>query len=178
MENIFIDGHFSFIGSNGWYKRGQTKAVFDQQPIEAVGTILMLKDIYEVTKNSRYLILLRKAFNWFFGENDLHIPVYNFITKGCHDGLTPDGVNANQGAESILSFLLSLLAVNGSYAAIEKVTKSVQSPEKAVRTIAVRQIKKVPTRRKVIKSFPDRITVRNKPLKKSANLTTGRFQSS
>jgi hypothetical protein len=50
-------------------------------------------------------------FNWFLGDNDLRIPVYDTTTGGCHDGLHPQGVNENQGAESMLSWLGSLLAL-------------------------------------------------------------------
>jgi len=56
------------------------------------------------------------------------VPLYDFRTKGCNDGLTRDGVNTNQGAESTLSFLLSLLAMIESYALVDqtKVGKAVQ----------------------------------------------------
>lgn len=116
LTNTFNGDHFSFIGCKGWYERGGTKAVFDQQPIEVASTVMMLRAAYDVTQNSRYSILQRKAFDWFLGENDLHIPLYDFKTKGCSDGLTPGGINSNQGAESILSFLLSLLAIIESIA--------------------------------------------------------------
>jgi len=131
LENTFNGDHFSFVGCNGWYERGGTKATFDQQPIEAASTVMMLRAAYDATQNHRYLMLQRKAFDWFLGENDLHIPVYNFTTKGCHDGLTPTGVNANQGAESTISFLLSLLTIVESYAILDKidVSKSVCSPK-------------------------------------------------
>ncbi len=125
LANTFGGNHFSFVGCNGWYGRSSTKTQFDQQPIEAAGTVMMLRAAYDVTKNSKFLTLQRKAFDWFLGENDLHIPVYNFRTKGCHDGLMQSGVNANQGAESTLSFMLSLLAIVESYATIEKTTESV-----------------------------------------------------
>ncbi len=105
------NGHFSFIGSEGWYKRGGKRATFDQQPIEAASTSLMLRAAYDATGNNKYLTLQRKAFAWFLGENDLHIPLYDSETKGCGDGLMSDGVNPNQGAESTLSFLLSLLTI-------------------------------------------------------------------
>jgi glycosyltransferase involved in cell wall biosynthesis len=116
LTNTFNGDYFSFIGCQGWYERGRTKANFDQQPIEGASTVMMLKAAYEATQNSRYSILQRKAFDWFLGENDLHIPLYDFRTKGCSDGLMSDGINANQGAESILSFLLSLLAMVESIA--------------------------------------------------------------
>jgi hypothetical protein len=68
--------------------------------------------------------LQRKAFDWFLGANDLHLPLYDFRTKGCTDGLMRGGVNVNQGAESTLSFLLSLLAIVETYSIIDKVQSS------------------------------------------------------
>ena len=128
LTNIFNGSHFSFVGCNGWYERGEKKATFDQQPIEAAGTVLMLRDAYEATQNERFLTLQRKAFDWFLGQNDLHVPLYDFRTKGCNDGLTPDGVNTNQGAESTLSLLLSLLAMVESYAVVDKTKTSKAAP--------------------------------------------------
>jgi len=81
----------------------------------------MLRAAYDATQNDRFLTLQRRAFDWFLGENDLRIPVYDFRTKGCCDALMPGGVNLNQGAESIVSFLLSLLATVESYAIVDKV---------------------------------------------------------
>jgi glycosyltransferase involved in cell wall biosynthesis len=120
LENIYTGTHFSFIGCNGWYERGQKKATFDQQPIEAGGTVMMLGAAYEATQNKRFLTLQRKAFDWFLGQNDIHVPLYDFRTKGCNDGLGPDGVNTDQGAESTLSLLLSLLTMVESYAGVRK----------------------------------------------------------
>jgi len=75
LDNTFGGNHFSFVGCNGWYERSGTKAQFDQQPIEAAATVMMLSAAYNVTQNPRFLTLQRKAFDWFLGENDLHIPV-------------------------------------------------------------------------------------------------------
>ena len=82
LESTFANGHFSFIGCNGWFPRGGPKAQFDQQPIEAAGTILMLDAGYKATKDKKYLMLRQKAFNWFLGENDLGIPLYDSKSKG------------------------------------------------------------------------------------------------
>ena len=49
------------------------------------------------------------AFNWFLGNNDLQIALYDPSTGGCRDGLHPERVNENQGAESTLAFLMALL---------------------------------------------------------------------
>ena len=51
----------------------------------------------------------RRSFQWFLGRNDLHLPVYDPTTGGCRDGLHSDRPNENQGAESTLAFLQSLL---------------------------------------------------------------------
>jgi len=111
LKCTFTNDHFSFVGCQGWFPRGGKKAQFDQQPIEAAGTILMLDAGYKATKDKKYLMLRQKAFNWFLGENDLGIPLYDSKSKGCGDGLGKGGVSANQGAESTLSFLLGLLTM-------------------------------------------------------------------
>lgn len=35
--------------------------------------------------------------------------VYNETTGGCHDGLSKDNLNLNQGAESTISYLIARL---------------------------------------------------------------------
>jgi len=152
LTNIFNGSHFSFIGCNGWYERGEKKATFDQQPIEAAGTVMMLRDAYEATQNERLLVLQRKAFDWFLGQNDLHVTLYDFRTKGCNDGLTSDGVNTNQGAESTLSLLLSLLAMVENYAIVEK-SKARQEKSLGQIDLLGQIIKKKPT----LKSLPPKV---------------------
>jgi hypothetical protein len=49
------------------------------------------------------------AYEWFLGRNALGMPVYDKLTGGCRDGVHIDRLNENQGAESTLSFLQSLL---------------------------------------------------------------------
>ncbi|HEX7671133.1 MAG TPA: hypothetical protein VF395_16175, partial [Polyangiaceae bacterium] len=56
----------------------------------------------------------RQAFNWFMGQNQLQQALYDATTGGCRDGLHPERVNENQGAESTLSFLLALLEMRSS----------------------------------------------------------------
>jgi len=50
-----------------------------------------------------------RAFEWFLGRNNGRLPIYDTTTGGCCDSLHSDRVNENQGAESTLAFLLSLL---------------------------------------------------------------------
>ena len=62
-----------------------------------------------MTREPKWREEARRAFEWFLGRNDLGLSVCDFNTGGCRDGLHPDRVSANQGAESTLAWLLSLL---------------------------------------------------------------------
>jgi glycosyltransferase involved in cell wall biosynthesis len=101
-------GHFQPVGSDDAYHRGGTKPAFDQQPVEAYSTISACLEAYRVTKDKAWHDEASKVFQWFLGGNDLGISLYDPVTGGCCDGLHIDRVNRNQGAESTLSFLLSL----------------------------------------------------------------------
>jgi hypothetical protein len=105
------------IGSNACFAEGAEKARFDQQPIEACGTISACLEAYRLTGDERWNEEARCVFSWFLGKNDLQAPLYDATTGGCRDGLHPDRVNENQGAESTLSFLMALLEMQGASAA-------------------------------------------------------------
>jgi uncharacterized protein YyaL (SSP411 family) len=96
------------IGSNGFYKRNGIRAQFDQQPIEAQATVSACLEAYRATSDPWWYEQAQRAFDWFLGWNDLGLELYSRKTGGCRDGLHPDRVNGNQGAESMLAFLLSL----------------------------------------------------------------------
>jgi hypothetical protein len=99
-------GHLSPIG-NGWWPRGGTKSTFDQQPIEATALLLAAEAAYQVTGDGKYRVHMERAYGWFLGENDLRLPVAIPARGGSFDGLTPEGVNLNQGAESTLMWLIA-----------------------------------------------------------------------
>lgn len=103
------NGHFVPIGSQGFYHQGGEPARFDQQPIEAAGAVSACLQAYRVTGDARWRRKTWSAFNWFLGDNDLQVALYDSDTGGCRDGLHPDRANQNEGAESTLSFLMSLL---------------------------------------------------------------------
>ena len=103
------NGHFVPIGSQGFYRRGGEQARFDQQPVEAAGAVSACLQAYRVTGDHRWRDAAWSAFNWFLGDNDLQLSLYDSETGGCRDGLHPDRANQNQGAESTLSFLMALL---------------------------------------------------------------------
>jgi glycosyltransferase involved in cell wall biosynthesis len=105
------DGHFFPIGSDGFYPKGGVRARFAQQPIEAYSAIAATIEAYNITGDESWLNETRRAFQWFLGRNDLNLSVYNPRTGGCHDGLDPEGVNQNEGAESTLAFILSWIEI-------------------------------------------------------------------
>ncbi|MBW1697938.1 MAG: glycosyltransferase family 4 protein [Deltaproteobacteria bacterium] len=105
------EGHLSIIGNDGWMRRDGERARFAQQPIEVMGLIEACADAFRITKNRQWLRDARRCFDWFMGKNDLNIPVYDFKTGGCHDGLESYGLNENMGAESTLSWLISLFTM-------------------------------------------------------------------
>ncbi len=97
------------IGNRGWYPKGGKKALYDQQPIDPAYMVCCLEKAYRATKNNFYKNWAEKWFRWFFGRN---IKGISLIDKNfaCYDGLTPVGVNLNQGAESNICFLMAFLA--------------------------------------------------------------------
>ena len=101
--------HFVPIGSNGFYQQGGERARFDQQPVEAQAMVSACLEAHRITRDKKWHQEVRRAFEWFLGRNDLHLPIYDPTTGGCRDGLHPDRTNENQGAESTLAFLQSLL---------------------------------------------------------------------
>jgi hypothetical protein len=99
--------HFVPIGSQGFYRKGGERARFDQQPVEAGGMVSACLEAYRITGDNRWRKEAWSAFNWFLGSNDLQIALYDPTTGGCRDGLHPERVNENQGAESTLAFLMA-----------------------------------------------------------------------
>jgi hypothetical protein len=108
--------HFVPIGNAGWYKKGGTKARFDQQPIEANAMIEACVEAFNITRDKMWIDNAVMCFNWFLGLNDLNMPLYDPKTGGCRDGLMADGINQNEGAESSLAWLLSLMTLHKLYA--------------------------------------------------------------
>ncbi len=110
------NNHFVPIGNNGWYEKGGTKARFDQQPIEANAMIGACVEAFNITRDKTWIDNAVMCFNWYLGHNDLNMPLYDPKTGGCRDGLMADGINQNEGAESTLEWLLSLLTLQKLYA--------------------------------------------------------------
>lgn len=102
-------GQFVPIGCLGFYQQGHARTRFDQQPIEAYATIAAYLDAFRVTGDAQWRRQATRVSGWFLGDNDLGLALYDAQTGACCDGLQPDRVNQNQGAESTLAFLLASL---------------------------------------------------------------------
>ena len=105
-------GCFRPIGSNGFYSRDGARADFDQQPVEALAMVSACNEAYRATQDTAWFTEAKRAFEWFLGRNDLGLPLYDFKTGGCNDGLHSDRISENQGAESTLAFHLALAEMN------------------------------------------------------------------
>ena len=110
LEEVCFDGdQLQLVGNTGWHSRGGQKAHADEQAIDAAAFVLAFRGAHAVTGDRHYLRRMRAAFAWFLGANRLGLPLYDFATGGCRDGMGVAHVNQNQGAESTICFLMSLL---------------------------------------------------------------------
>ena len=124
-----VGGVFRAVGTENFHKPFDTEAPFDQQPLEATATIDACAAAFAATGDARWLTEARRAFDWFMGKNDLGAPLVDTRNGECYDGLTPNGPNLNQGAESVLSFQLATCAM----LALERIAQPRPRPaEKAV----------------------------------------------
>ncbi len=115
---------FSFVGCNGWYPRGGSRATFDQQPVEAGATVEACVMAYQLTGAERYRQLAEQAFAWYHGSNVLYQSLVDVRAGAVFDGLTPQGVNRNRGAEAVLSYHLAHLALQRLPRSITNATRS------------------------------------------------------
>ena len=104
------EGTVSLIGNQGWLRRDGGRARFDQQPIDACALVEACLAAWQATRESLWHERARRFLGWFLGNNDTQSVLYDSSTGGCRDGLSPNGPNLNEGAESTLSWLNSLLA--------------------------------------------------------------------
>jgi len=106
---VFVDDVFVPIGSEGWYERGQDRALYSQQPLEAAAMIDAELAAFDASGDPAYLDAALLSFAWYEGRNTEKIPMSH--GGGCYDGLERDGPNRNMGAESTLARLAGAVAV-------------------------------------------------------------------
>jgi glycosyltransferase involved in cell wall biosynthesis len=108
-------GCFRPVGSHGFGEELSAPRPFDQQPLEATATISACRAAWRAESDPRWRADALRAFSWFLGRNDLSTPLVDVETGSCSDGLHPDRVNQNCGAESVLSWLLALAEIRELY---------------------------------------------------------------
>jgi hypothetical protein len=116
------DEHFSFtpVGGAGPHDRPPG---FDQQPIEAATMADACVHAFDRTGDECWLEKFVAANQWFHGLNDGARVMFDAATGGGYDGLTRDGVNTNQGAESTLAYVATqraYVATERAYVATER----------------------------------------------------------
>ena len=102
---------FDLVGNQGWYSFNGEKPLFDQQPIEAGYLTQAYVSAYEIVQKRKYLELAKYSFEYFLGRNRLQTVMYNYSSGSVCDGLTSNGMNFNQGAESVICYFMALNAL-------------------------------------------------------------------
>lgn len=110
---LFREGYLNIVGNSGWYHKGLPLPRFDQQPVDAASAVLACYEAYHTIGRKEYFDLACLAHAWYRGKNVHGVSLYSEDTGGCYDALTINGVNGNQGAEAVLSLLLSDLVMAG-----------------------------------------------------------------
>jgi hypothetical protein len=100
-----IEGVFWPVGNEGWHPRGEERAAYDQQPVEAATMAEAALSAFDLLDAEEYLATFRRAHGWFHGHNSLKQLLADARSGACCDGLQSSGVNRNQGAESTLAYL-------------------------------------------------------------------------
>lgn len=114
LSKIFDHDEIHVISNKGWAQKDQIVQRITgrgEQPIDVAYTIMALHRFYQLDMDIKYKTMLRNAFDWFLGKNNLRQIVYNPTTGGCFDGLEESSININQGAESTVSYLMARLTM-------------------------------------------------------------------
>jgi glycosyltransferase involved in cell wall biosynthesis len=101
-------GHFRPVGTTSFGELRKPPGAFDQQPVEATATIAACLIAWRADGDAEWKAIATRVFFWFFGGNDLSVPLVDSETGSCRDGLHPDRANENRGGESVVSYLLAL----------------------------------------------------------------------
>ena len=117
-DECSVDSDAIRLVSNRWRRADDPAHMHaeegDEQPIDAAALTEALIEAWTYTGRGEYAGQAVRSFEWFLGRNTRGLPVYDFASGGCHDGLGPTGLNANEGAESTLAYLQALLALESA----------------------------------------------------------------
>lgn len=99
------EGVFWPIGNVGWHSPKRSKALHDQQPVEAATMAEAALEAHGLLHQDRYLATFWRCREWFHGRNSLQQSLVDARQGACYDGLQASEINRNQGAESTLAYL-------------------------------------------------------------------------
>ncbi|WP_299844919.1 hypothetical protein [uncultured Jannaschia sp.] len=97
------DGAFRPPGSNA-YGRPGGPARYAQQPLDAWAQVEATLAAHTLTGDADWTRKAQRAHAWFLGRNEVGRPLVT-PDGGCRDGIDPQGISVNQGAESTLAWL-------------------------------------------------------------------------
>lgn len=104
-------GCFMPVGNESFGAPFTAPAPFDQQPLEAAAMVEACLDAGDASEGveakSFWIEEAERAFAWYFGGNILGARMVSADGAGCFDGLSRQGPNRNQGAESILALQMA-----------------------------------------------------------------------
>jgi hypothetical protein len=129
-------GQFVPIGAPGWYRRGEERPLYDQQPLEAAAMVDAFLAAQRWTRDEGYLHEAHVAYEWFTGNNVAGLSLVDVDVGSCNDAITPAGLNQNMGAESTLAYLQAALFLIPADQASEARTERSTRRKKASTTIA------------------------------------------
>jgi hypothetical protein len=107
IDTFFSQWYLNIVGNQGWYYYRGILPMFDQQPVDAASMALACQEAYQCTAREEYRCWAEASLQWYRGQNVNGLSLYNEATGGCFDALTVGGVNKNQGAEAVVSMLLT-----------------------------------------------------------------------
>ena len=113
-ESGLADGMLRLTGHGGRGRGAPAPGVGDEQPLDASAFVEAELAAFAVTNEAEHGMRAQRAFDWFLGRNRLHLPLYDFATGGCCDGLGAESTNDNEGAESTLAFHRAALLLDAA----------------------------------------------------------------
>jgi hypothetical protein len=114
-EQVGIDEPYvRLVGHEGRLRAEPLPGPGDEQAVDAAALVEAYVEAFRVTGDERHARNAARAFEWFLGRNRLGVPVYDFASGGCHDGLGAHTVNINEGAESTLAYFQALYALDAA----------------------------------------------------------------
>ncbi len=113
-ESGLVEGTLRLTGHLGRRRTEPGPGGGDEQPLDASAFVSAELLAFAVTGEQEHAVRAQRAFDWFLGRNRLHLPLYDFATGGCSDGLGEETTNDNQGAESTLAVHRSALLLDAA----------------------------------------------------------------